>query len=127
MGRGVHQITRDLRLLILPQLQNLGADHDIAILNMGLEAAAEASADNQVGPVATDRHFGSDAGAFLSDAKRQQRDGLSGQCAFVEIEMFLAHEMVGISATEDGPQFLADGNEDGYHRATGRRRGRRSG
>ena len=80
-----------------------------------MQSAAKPGADDKVGTVAADGHLGSDAGAFFADAEREQGDRLAAERAFVEIEMFLADDMVGVRAAENRAQFLANGNEDGNH------------
>ncbi len=78
------------------QVEHFGADDDVAVAQLVLQSAAEAGADDEVGPVTFDGHFGGDAGAFLADAEGQQRDRLAGQRAFVKVEVLLAHDMAGV-------------------------------
>ena len=111
----VSQVPCESGSLILAQVKDFGANDDVTGMHVRLKAAAEAGADNQVGPVAVDGHLGSDAGAFLADAERQQCHGLASERTFVEVEMFLADDVVGVGATQDGLEFLANGNKDGDH------------
>ena len=40
---------------------------------------------------------------------------MATQCALVEIEMFLANDVIGIGTTQDGAEFLPNRDKDGDH------------
>src|SRR5277367_2823827 len=84
-------------------------------MHVRLESAAEPRTDHQIGAIAMDGHLGGNAGTFLADAEGQQGDRLAAERAFVEVEMFLTDDVVGVGATQDGFELLANGNKDGDH------------
>jgi hypothetical protein len=100
---------------VLAKVKNLGADDDVTGMYVRLKTAAEAGTDDQIRPVAVDGHLGGDAGAFLADAEREQGHRLAAERAFMEVEMFLTNDVVGIGAAQDGLEFLTNGNKDGDH------------
>jgi hypothetical protein len=115
MNGFVGRVPCDSVALISAQLENLGADDDVSIFDIRLESASKTCADNKIRAVAANGHLGGDPGAFLADAKRKQRDGLAAQRALMEIEMFLADDVICVGPTQDRAQFLTNGNEDGDH------------
>src|SRR5207253_3235220 len=95
--------------------EDFGSDDDVAMPHLGGESAAEAGADNEVGPVTLDGHFGGDAGAVFADAEGEHGDGLSRKSAFMEIKVCQPDLVVGISALQDWFQLLLDGDKNGDH------------
>jgi len=111
----VRRVPGDLITLVPAKIENLRADNNVTRANVPLQSATETGADHQIGPVAANGHLGGNAGAFLADPQRQQGNGLTAERALVEIEMFLADDVIGIRPAQDGPQLLTNGNENGNH------------
>ncbi len=97
------------------QFQNLRAENNVPIFHLIAEAAAKTGTDDQIGTVTADGHLGGDARAFLADAQREQRDRLAAERAFVEIQMSLPDNLIRLRPTQNGMQFLFDGNKNGNH------------
>jgi len=105
----------DLVALVLAKLENFRADNDVSAANIRLQPTAKPRADNEVGAVAANGHFGGDASALLADTEGKKSDGLTAERALVEIEMFLADDMVGVCPVQNGAEFLTYRNENGNH------------
>ena len=103
--------------VVAEEFKNFGADDDVTIAHRILKPAAKSRADDEAGTIAADGCLGGNAGAFLAYAQREQSHGLTAESAFVEIQVRLAHDIVGVCALEDRAQFLTDGDEDGDHGA----------